>query len=131
MGLAPEPGAVREAAEQDARTETAQQILTILYDGQRFDLAWHDVPVSERVTVRKETGLPYSAFIESAAVADDVLMIDEDSFNVIWWLARRANGEPRLTWVTAMSEWDKNKIEEMKVSGIDDIDPEVADDPQS
>lgn len=131
MAQAPKPGVVREEKERAERLDAAQQLVTINYDGRELSLAWRNVPILEKVEVRKATGIPYSAFIESATVSDSVVMIDEDSICVIWWLARRAAGERRLDWPTAAAEWDTSKLDEIQVSGIEDSTVVEGDNPES
>lgn len=43
-----------------------------------------------------------------------------DSFAVLWFMARRQNGEPRLAWATFVSDWPTDL-------GEDDIDIDVVD----
>jgi hypothetical protein len=55
--------------------------------------------IKEKMAVRFATGLPYEAFVA------DERSLGEDSFAVLWWLARRQNGEPQLSFDQAASEW--------------------------
>jgi hypothetical protein len=77
-------------------------------------LAPGNVPLGEKMIVRKATGLPFEAFFA------DGNTIGEDSVAVLWWLARRAGGEPMLTWTQVEKEWPDNLT-------VDDIDVEMSD----
>ncbi|MDP1820444.1 MAG: hypothetical protein Q8K58_11235, partial [Acidimicrobiales bacterium] len=57
------------------------------------------LPIREKIAVRMGTGLPYEAFIKSGEGT-----IGEDSLVVIWWLGRRAAGEPNLSFDQAVAQ---------------------------
>jgi hypothetical protein len=87
-------------------------------------LAPNNIPLSEKLIVRKATGLPFEAFL------GDEDRIGADSVAVMWWLARRANGEPMLTWKQAEQDWpDELKAEDIDVE-VDDPE-EGASDPEA
>lgn len=93
MARAPKPGAQRKNAE-------ARRTVTIrIADHPPVTLAPDNVAMAEKMIVRKATGLPLDSFL-----GDDEHW-GEDSIAVLWWLARRANGEPMLTWTKAMADW--------------------------
>jgi hypothetical protein len=80
--------------------DAARQIMTITIAGfPTVTLAPNNIPMSEKLIVRKATGLPFEAFLA------DEDKIGADSVAVMWWLARRANGEPMLTWKQASEDW--------------------------
>ena len=113
MATAPEPG----VGKRNDDAASARQILVVKYDGEELRLAWRNLSMLERVAVRKETGLPYDEFIRDP--------IGSDSLCVLWWLARRANGEPSLNFSVASEEWgDGEKYEDVDVEGLTD-DTEV------
>jgi hypothetical protein len=92
-----------------------KQIMTIRVG--EFDpvtLAPNNIPMSEKVIVRKATGMPFEAFL------GDEDKIGADSVAIMWWLARRANGEPMLTWSQVEKDWPDELTES-------DIDVEVDD----
>ena len=100
MGLAPTPGVGRRAEESTA----AQQILRITLRGESHTLALNNIPLKERLIVRKATGLPLEAFV--GEVEDEgANKLGLDTLIVLWWLARRANGEWQLTFTRAGEEW--------------------------
>ncbi|CAB5217883.1 hypothetical protein UFOVP209_27 [uncultured Caudovirales phage] len=76
----------------------AQQVMTITLRGIDYRLAIGNVPIAEKMIVRKATGLPFEAFLTEG-------QIGSDSVAVLWWLARRADGEIGLTWTQAANEW--------------------------
>lgn len=131
MAKAPRPGASDRADE----LETAQQVITITIkrpihtaDGRLVDpthtLAINNIPIRERVICRKATGLPMAAYWSG----ED--RIDLDSVVVLWWLARRMNGEITLTWDQACEQFPLDL-------GLDEIEMEIdapddeADDPEA
>jgi len=96
MAKAPRPGV---GSRKDV-TARAQQILVVRVGGEEWRFAWLNLPLSERMLVRKWTGLPYANFIGGEA-------IDQDSLALLWCLARRAAGEKDLVFNDALSTtWD-------------------------
>lgn len=133
MAKAPKPGVTARAEDQ---AENAK-ILTIeikreLDTGgkkprpipQTNTLAVNLIPMRERIICRKATGLPFSAFWSEDR-------IDVDSIVVLWWMARRANGEVTLTFDQAAEQWPTDLDFETEVElELDDPDEE-ADDPEA
>ncbi len=131
MAKAPTPGVSKRADELEA----AQQVITITIkrpihtaDGRLVDpthtLGINNIPIRERVICRKATGLPMAAYWSG----ED--RIDLDSVVVLWWMARRLNGEFTLTWEQACDQFPLDlgvdEIEmEMEGAGTEDDDPEA------
>lgn len=103
MATAPKPGAGKKVAQ----TENAKSMLNIPYDGQTLSLAWQNVPMGEQLECLQATGMPIERFT-AATKANEV---GEVHLCVLWWLARRAHGEPGLAWVDAAAEWDPTKLD--------------------
>lgn len=122
MATAPQPG-IGRAREQVA---TAQSMLIFDYDGRELSIAWQNVPIREQMECLKETGRPVEAFTSQAS-ASGASSIGEVSLCVCWWLARRAHGEPALSWDEAADQWDVALIENVRVETPDTkaSDPEV------
>tara|TARA_R110000868_G_C10899162_1_gene764198 strand:+ start:346 stop:711 length:366 start_codon:yes stop_codon:yes gene_type:complete len=96
MATAPRPG----VAKRQAATQAAQRVLRITVKGETFSLCPENVPFHEQIAVRKACGgLPLSSFWGGGTV------IAEDSLQVLFWLARRAGGEPSLSLQTVLAEW--------------------------
>lgn len=95
MATAPRPGVTTRKVE----VERAQVVLTITVRDDKYRLAIGTVPIKEKQQVRHQTGLPLEAYLGSGD------KLGEDSIVVLWWLARRAAGEPSLTWDQAADEW--------------------------
>lgn len=95
MAEAPRPGIGTRTREAQA----AQAILTITLRGEVHRLAIGSIPIREKLQVRAQTGLPVEAFVGSTD------KLGEDSVMVLWWLARRASGEPALTFLRAADDW--------------------------
>ena len=89
---APRPGVGARAA----AAGEAKEILVIVIGDEEFPLAWRNLPMSERMLVRKWTGLPYSEFTASSST------IDADSIALLWCLSRRAAGEKTLVFNDAL-----------------------------
>lgn len=122
MATAPTPGVGRKKAQ----AEVSKSIVTLTYDGEQYALAWQNLPMGERLVVRKATGLPFETFTQPLSI-DGANVIGEDSLFVLWWLARRAHGDPALSYDTAVGEWDTAKI-----GGIEVDVPDVkGDDPEA
>lgn len=129
----PKKGGYEAAAEADA---AAQQILTITITREvtvgkhgrvlpeSHTLAVGIMPMRERIICRKATGLPFEAYWSTA----DAIAID--SVMVLWWLARRANGEATLTFDAAAAEWPADLLPEEIDVDVNEPDPE-ADDPEA
>lgn len=104
--------------------DPSKQTMTIrVGDFSAVTLAPGNVSLAEKMVVRKATGLPFEAFL------GDEDKIGADSVAVLWWLARRAGGEPMLTWKQVESEWPANLTEDQIDVEVDD--PEGADDPEA
>jgi len=126
MAQAPDPGFV-DALDDDEQLQTILSI-TIHRDivskkgrpiPRTHQIAINLVSVNEKLVVRRSTGLPFEAYWDNGLGNT----VGEDSLVVLWWLARRANGERGLNWSTAADEWPKGM-------GEDDFDVEV-DEPDS
>lgn len=64
--------------------------MTLTLRGESKRLAIGNMPLSERLIVRKATGLPFETFVAEGQFGMDTLV-------VLWWLARRGEGESMLT----------------------------------
>ncbi len=96
MATAPRPG----AGARKENTAAAKTVLRLTLKGDVFTLAPNNLPLSERLIIRKATGgLPFEAFWDSS------MALGMDSFLVLWWLGRRAAGESQLTLNRAAEEF--------------------------
>lgn len=105
MAKAPRPG----VSKREDELEAAQQVMTltikrpIVNDKGRtipetHRIAINNIPMRERIICRKATGLPLAAFWSEDR-------IDLDSIMVLWWMARRLEGEAALTFDQAAGQW--------------------------
>lgn len=116
MASAPTPGVGRRQEEVKA----AKQVATLTVKGETHTLALNNIPIRERAAVRKATGLPLEHFFGGVQGNSDLVGLD--SFQIMWWLARRADGEPNLTLEQVEAEWPE---------GLSDSDVELkVDDPE-
>lgn len=122
MATAPKPG----VGKAKAATEAAKSMLNIVYAGEPLSLAWQNVPMGERLACRKATGMPLEALTNQLS-AEGVNMIGEDSLFVLWWLMRRAHGEPTLAYDAAVAEWDVAKVTDLTI----DIPDPKGEDPEA
>lgn len=113
MPTAPTPGRVQ--ADAAARVRVRMTIGDKTLEVQPSALS-----LDEKFVIRNATGLPIEAFFTEGQNT-----IGEDSLAVLWWVARRANGEPHLPWNQFKQQWvfdpDSFDIEEV----IDDDEDEA------
>lgn len=117
MAQAPRPGiAKRKAAQQQAR-----KVLRITVDGTTVQLTPDNIPFTEQIAVRKSCGgLPLSAFW------GDGPSVGVDSLQILFWLGRRACGEPGLSLATVLDEWPETL--DPDAFDVTIIEPDDADD---
>lgn len=93
----------------------ADQILVLRLGDETWRLAWRNLPLGERMLVRKWTGLPYSHFVAGQET------IDQDSLALVWCLARRAAGEKALVFTDELvTEWE-TRLEAAGPDGFDAV----------
>ena len=93
MAKAPTPGRARadEEAQTTIRMTMGERTLTVQPSA---------LTLAERFVIRQSTGLPFEAFFAGGEQS-----IGEDSVAVLWWIARRSNGEPALAFRQFKDEW--------------------------
>lgn len=124
MARAPKPGGPGTSAHND-KVEAATREMRMTVRGETRTIRPGNIPIGEKLIVRKATGLPFEAFMGN----DD--KIGEDSVLVMWWLAGRATN-PFLTWKQACADWPTDLTEddiEVELSGPD-VEP-AGDDPEA
>lgn len=120
MATAPRPGSRAEA-------EAARKFIRLRVKEREMDLMT-DLTIQERFVVRAATGLPFEAFLPAQQGRE----LGEDSLFIIWWVARRQNGEANLAFAQAEREWPKDLTEDDLDFTIVDLDgePEEEDSPE-
>lgn len=120
MAKAPVPGVGKRADEAKA----AKVVHKLRVGDETRTIALANIPIQERLIVRKTTGLPLEAFLTGDTFGIDSLMI-------VWWLAGRAAGDAFLTLKQVEENWPatlgEDDIEFFEVTP----DGEDGDDPQS
>lgn len=111
MASAPVPGRQRQTGSQWFRMTIRDRTLELPVD----------VTMQERFAVRAATGVAFENFVEGEA------QIGEDSFAVMWWLARRYNGESNLPFKQALSEWVPLKDLDVKEFAFEQIEDDGED----
>jgi hypothetical protein len=120
---APRPGSAR-AQSVDEREQAAKAAKTLIrMRVQDKELTFSPrLSIAERGQVRKQATRPWSEYWND---------LDEDSLPVIWWMARRANGEPNLLLRTVEEAWPVDLIpDDIDIQEISPDDDEVADHPE-
>lgn len=112
MATAPRPGSL--AHEERSADPKPGSRYRLTFCGSTLEMPTA-ITFKEKFAVRAATGLPLEAFWSGEN------KIGEDSFLLLWWLARRYNGEPRLALEAVTSTWPDNL-------GTDDVDFEVVED---
>jgi hypothetical protein len=127
MRMPPEPiSPLRAARAVDG--DPSRTVLTITVRGEAHALAVGRIPFSERLVVRKATGLPFEAFL--GEIEDGgANKIGLDTLIVLWWLARRAGGEWQLTLTRAEEEWPTDLDYDTELAVAVD-EPDGATDPE-
>jgi hypothetical protein len=115
---APRPGVGRRLEE----TSKAQDISRISFKGSEpLSLAVRNLPLREKMQVQFQTEKPIEYWWGGGF--DRVSSI---SFAVLWWLARRANGESQLTFDEVCADMDGAAISDftLVIDDEDDDSPE-------
>ena len=117
MATAPRPGANRDH-------QAAQAFIRMRVKDATLEMpSPTSMPMKERFAVRAATGFPIEEFVGQSKIGID-------SFVVLWWLARRHNGEPALAFDTAAGEFPIDDVDEDDLTFEIVNDDEVADDPE-
>lgn len=116
MATAPTPGKKRK-----------QRVgIQITLRGDTRVLHMADLGPQDDMVARKETGMPVSSFI-----GEDVFALD--SVAILWWVACRKSGQPRLKFRDVLKEFPSYaELEDMGDSGdfaIDALEEEDGDHP--
>lgn len=83
-----------------ADNEGARQFIRITVQGNTLDFV-PNLTMQEKFTVRAQTSLPFEAFLPTVSETQ----VGEDTLFILWWLARRQNGEPQLPLKQAEGQW--------------------------
>ena len=109
MATAPRPGSRAEA-------EAARQFIRLRVKDREMDLMM-SLTIQERFVIRAATaGLPFEAFLPQQSERE----FGEDSLFVLWWIARRQNGEPNLAFAQFANEWTAINAEGFDLDIVDD-----------
>jgi hypothetical protein len=119
MAKAPTPG-IGKHREQNA---AAQMVVTITIRDDTKRIAPFNLPLGESLAVRKATGgLSIESFWSGSQA------IGADSVKMLWWLARRAEGEHRLTLDEVWDQWPDDLGPDELIVEVEEAkgdDPEV------
>lgn len=95
MATAPEPGARRRA---DQTAEFKRAGLKITLAGETRELYLAALGPADDLVARREVGFPISPFVERGTFGADSVL-------VLWWMARRKNGEPGLRFADVLEQF--------------------------
>jgi hypothetical protein len=116
MATAPKPGARR-------KTQEAAAVVRLTLKGETLEMP-RQITIEERFAVQAATKYPLEFWWS------DEDRISDTSLCVLWWLARRHNGEPRLAWKQHLAEWpDDLSPDDVALEVVED-DEEPTDDPE-
>ncbi len=118
----PKPDGYQAATEAAAAN---RKVWVFTLDDREYRLALRNVPIGEQAQVLAQTPLTWDQVLQ--AFGGDAF--SAAALAVIVWLARRAAGEPRLTWQAFSVEWDETislaSTFEMRVEDPAESDPEA------
>lgn len=101
MATAPTPGVGRRITEAADVRQALDRVVTITRGDQALSFSLADLGPRDDFACRKATGFNVTTLISSEEIgAGEVL--------ALWWLARRHNGEPDLTFTTVLDEFPTN-----------------------
>ncbi len=111
MAQAPTPGGDKTNSSRFLRLRLRDQTLEVNLG----------ISLQEAFVVRAATGgMSLEALCNS---------FGKDTFGVLWWLARRQNGEPRLSWDAFCGQWDPDLIDaDYDLDNVDINDEDEKDD---
>ena len=97
--VAPRP--LPEGAEAEAEAvDLSKQILELSFRGETHVLAWQAVPMDERMASRLQTRYPWEDVVGISGITPDITVVC-----ILVWLARRASGEPGLSYRAHLADW--------------------------
>lgn len=89
MATAPTPGAATPAGVKKFRITISDTTL---------ELDTTQLGPGDDLVSRQQTGFPVTGFLDQATIGADSLLI-------LWWMARRKNGEPNLSFAEILLEF--------------------------
>jgi hypothetical protein len=125
--VAPRP--LPEGAEAEAAAvDISKEILEITFRGETHTLAWRAVPMDEKLQVRAQARVTFDDVVGLTGIDAGI-----DTVCVLVWLAKRASGQPKLTWAYHALTWPKDLTMVEVDSRVYQADSAEADlsDPQS
>jgi hypothetical protein len=88
-------------------------VMVITVDEIEYRLAANNISLGEKEVVLQQTKRSFESWMSEEAQG-------ELSLAVLWWLARRSEGERRLSWSDVKSQWPTNITDRVSVDAVDD-----------
>jgi hypothetical protein len=98
------------------------KVMVITVDDIEYRLAADNIPLGEKEIVLQQTKRSFESWMSEEAQG-------ELSLAVLWWLARRSEGERKLSWTDVKSQWPSDMAERVSI-GVDDDDESDTDSPE-
>jgi len=122
MATAPKIGSGPTAQEKKSAAETKRVGMIIVCGDKEYSLDPRDLGPADDLESRRQTGFPVSPFFESERFGSDSLL-------VLYWTARRKNGEGSLRFDEVLKMFPTMSSIEEAGFEIKSVDEEVEDDP--
>jgi len=88
-------------------------IMVITVDDIPYRLAANNISLGEKEVVLQQTKRSFESWMSEDAQG-------ELSLAVLWWLARRSDGERRLSWTDVKSQWPSDMADRVTVEAVED-----------
>jgi len=98
------------------------KVMVIKTNDVTYRLPIENLALSEKEVVLNQTKRSFEAWTTESSAG-------ELSLVMVWWLARRAEGERNLSWDEAKAQWPG--MEGFEVEVVDDTEPTPEDSPSS
>jgi hypothetical protein len=116
MAKAPRPTAEPRHVLTDQRDRARRSYLVVTLGGRSLELWPSKLGPGDDDISRRQAGTPISGLIPQVFSGDYI--VGGDTVLLLWWMARRKNGEPGLSWRQVLAEYPTN-------SDLEDANPDL------
>ena len=103
---------------------SSARTITLHVRGAEFTLAPDNVSIAEKSIIRKAIGCSYEVMLSPENKGEEQLVM-------LWWIARRGDGEVGLTWARALEEWPSDLTPEEFADMVTEGDATEDDSPEA